>query len=117
MFSGTLRTRDRLRFGPGLEAEGKVTGVSTFNGGEPAQPGVSAGQIAKLYGLSDVRVGDRIGEDRSGPALRSQFAPPTLEAVIVPRDHSDGARLRVALDQLAEQDPLINVHQDPTGRE
>src|SRR5438874_999125 len=57
MFSGTVRNRDRLRFGPGLEAEGKVTGVSTFNGGDPGQPGVSAGQIAKLYGLSDVQVG------------------------------------------------------------
>jgi ribosomal protection tetracycline resistance protein len=35
-----------------------------------------------------------------------------LESVVVPRDSDDRARLRVALAQLAEQDPLINVRQN-----
>src|SRR6185437_3303032 len=46
-----------------------------------------------------------------------QFAPPTLETVVVPRDPRDSGPLRVALGQLAEQDPLINVRQDDVRRE
>ena len=40
------------------------------------------------------------------------FAPPTLETVVVPGETADRGALRVALDQLAEQDPLIDVRQD-----
>src|SRR6202022_302238 len=39
------------------------------------------------------------------------FAPPTLESVIEARRAGDRGPLRVALGQLAEQDPLINVRQ------
>src|SRR5206468_177496 len=40
-----------------------------------------------------------------------------LESVVVPRNPDDAARLRVALGQLAEQDPLIDVRQADGGRE
>jgi ribosomal protection tetracycline resistance protein len=49
--------------------------------------------------------------------VRREFPPPTLESVVVPRYSDDGQRLRVALEQLAEQDPLINVRQDGAGQE
>src|SRR5207244_8326508 len=45
------------------------------------------------------------------------FAPPTLETVVVPRRSSDKGALRVALAQLAEQDPLIDIHQDDARQE
>jgi ribosomal protection tetracycline resistance protein len=115
MISGTVRTRDRLSFGP--ELEGKVTAIHVFDGG-PAeqQAAVSAGEIGKLWGLNDVQIGDRIG--RAGTdATAHEFAPPTLEAVVVSRNPDDGGALRVALDQLAEQDPLIDVRQDDSPRE
>ena len=69
-----------------------------------------------LWGLTDSRIGDTIGE---APARvpDHQFAPPTLETVITPLDPGNRARLRVALDQLAEQDPLINVRQDDAVQE
>ena len=63
----------------------------------------------------------------SGSATRSatrrssaddhHFAPPTLETVVVPRHADDKGALRVALAQLAEQDPLINVRQDDARQE
>jgi ribosomal protection tetracycline resistance protein len=115
MFSGTVRTRDRLRVGPGRER--KVTAVSVFaDGSEARRASVSAGQIGKLWGLAEIQVGDAIGTPRQLPERR-QFAPPTLEAVVVPRDPCDRGALRVALAQLAEQDPLINVRQDDVRRE
>ena len=38
--------------------------------------------------------------------------PPTLESVVVPVRRDDKHTLHVALTQLAEQDPLINLRQD-----
>jgi ribosomal protection tetracycline resistance protein len=115
MFSGTVRTRDRLRFG--RDHEEKVTAISVFDQGAAVQrPAVSAGEIARLWGLGEIQIGDWIGEV-PGRAMHGEFLPPTLESVVVPLDPNDGQRLRVALAQLAEQDPLINVQQDDTRRE
>jgi ribosomal protection tetracycline resistance protein len=115
LFSGTVRTRDRVRFG--VDGEGKVTAIGVFDhGGAVQRPAVSAGQIAKVWGLAEVRIGDRIGD---GPARAAQgeFPPPTLEAVVAPVDPDDAYQLSVALEQLAEQDPLIGVRQDGERRE
>ncbi len=104
MFSGTLVTRDRVR-------EQKVTAISVFEDGEAVRrQSVGAGQIAQLWGLADVQIGDTIGDrtDRRG----HHFAPPTLESVVVPRRPGEKGALHVALAQLAEQDPLINLRQD-----
>jgi ribosomal protection tetracycline resistance protein len=52
-----------------------------------------------------------------GSGLEREFPPPTLESVVDPVDPDDRHRLRLALAQLAEQDPLINVRQDDSRRE
>ena len=116
MFSGTVRVRDRLQFG--RDEEGKVTGISVFDQGSAVQrASLSAGQIGRLWGLGDIRVGDVIGMPRTTPFERQYFAPPTLETVVVPRCPADKGSLHVALSQLADQDPLINVRQDDTRQE
>jgi ribosomal protection tetracycline resistance protein len=115
MFSGTVRTRDRLRFG--RELEDKVTAIGVFERGSVARrTSVSAGEIGKLSGLEEIQIGDWIGEVGTDGTHR-QFAPPTLESVVAAGAPDDRARLRVALGQLAEQDPLINVRQDDTVNE
>jgi len=115
MFSGTIATRDRVRFGRG--GEGKVTAIRVFAGGGDSQrSSVRAGEIARLRGLGAVQVGDGIGDSEARP-LAHEFPPPTLESVVVPVDPAAGQRLRAALGELAEQDPLINVRQDDTRRE
>jgi len=114
MFSGTVHVRDRLRLGYSLDD--KVTAVAVFDRGPAVQrQAVSAGQIGKLWGLAEARVGDRLGEAGNDAGL--QFAPPTLESAVVPCDPRDKNQLRVALGQLAEQDPLINVRQDDERQE
>jgi ribosomal protection tetracycline resistance protein len=115
MFSGTVRVRDLLRFD--RDEEGKVTGVCVFERGSAVQrASVAAGRIGRLWGLGEVRIGDAIGEPRTTPE-RYHFAPPTLEAVVVPRRPADKGALHVALTQLAEQDPLINLRQDDIRQE
>ena len=116
MFSGTLRVRDRLEFGRGTEA--KITAINVFDRGTSVQrASVCAGQIGKLWGLSDVRIGDAVGLAQQAPVDRRSFAPPTLETVIVPARPSDKGALHAVLAQLAEQDPLINLRQDDLRQE
>ena len=115
MFSGTLRIRDLLRFGG--DREGKVTALEKFDEGLAVQaPSVSAGQIGKLWGLREIQIGDRIG-DAPTDGTPQQFAPPTLESLVVARGAEDRGLLRVALAQLAEQDPLIDVRLDEASDE
>jgi ribosomal protection tetracycline resistance protein len=114
MFSGTIHTRDRLHFG--RELDDKVTAIAVFERGPAVQrQSVGAGQVGKLWGLGEIQIGDQIGEAGEGGTAH-QFPPPTLESTVI-APNGDGARLRVALGQLAEQDPLINVRQDDTGHE
>ncbi len=115
MFSGTVRIRDRVRFG--RSGERKVTAISVFAGGPAARrESVSAGEIGQLRGLAEIQVGDAVGTPRR-QAAPHQFAPPTLETVVIPRSPGDRGALRAALAQLAEQDPLIDVRQDDVRQE
>ncbi|MFF8641784.1 GTP-binding protein [Streptomyces sp. NPDC015345] len=132
VFSGTVRTRDRVDItgvtgitdgaaGDGTDGrrEGKVTAVSVFDRGTDVRRAeVRAGRIGKLWGLGDVRIGDVIGvpPKGSGPGDRF-FAPPTLETVVTPLRPADRGALHVALTQLAEQDPLIDLRQDAVRQE
>jgi ribosomal protection tetracycline resistance protein len=115
MFSGVVRTRDRLQFGQ--DGDGKVTAINVFDRGSAVKhASVAAGQIGKLWGLGDIQIGDAIGISRA-TGKRRQFPPPTLETVIVPRRPTDKVALRVALVQLTEQDPLINLRQNDVRQE
>lgn len=114
MFSGAVRTRDRLRL---RDADAKVTAISVVDGGEAvARDVVSAGEIGKLWGLGAVRIGDSIGDRELTGDRADLFPKPTLETVVVPVPPADRGALKTALSQLAEQDPLINLRQDDLGR-
>jgi ribosomal protection tetracycline resistance protein len=116
MFSGTLRTRDRLPLGDGVE--GRVTAISVFDRGAAVrEQSVAAGRIGKLWGLADIRIGDTIGVPRKSSAGEHHFSPPTLETVVEPCRPTDRGALHGALTQLAEQDPLIDLRQDETRGE
>jgi ribosomal protection tetracycline resistance protein len=109
LFSGAVTVRDRFD-------AGKVTAVRVFADGDAVQrDAVHAGEIARLWGLGEIQIGDWLGEPRRD--VDHHFAPPTFESVVEPADPADGQRLRVALNQLAEQDPLIDVRQDDTRAE
>ncbi|GAA1596798.1 MULTISPECIES: translation factor GTPase family protein [Kribbella] len=113
LFSGTASVRDRVRYG---DTDGKITALETY--GDTLGPG----QIGKLWGLPDIRIGDTISDLRNKTVTRrrivsAKFAPPTLETVVTPRRLSDKGNLQVALTQLAEQDPLINLRQDDLRQE
>ncbi|MFF4309069.1 GTP-binding protein [Streptomyces sp. NPDC001507] len=120
LFSGTLGVRDRVPFGnraaTGGRPEGRVTGLSVFEDGtDLRRDSAGAGRIVKLWGLAGIRVGDTLGQP--GRAYGHHFAPPTLETVVVPGPDTDRRALHVALTQLGEQDPLIDVRHDEVRQE
>lgn len=104
--SGTLHNRQSVQLPAGLA---RVTAIELVNGGRSqAVAMLEAGQIGRVAGLSDARIGDVVG--RQGAAVQdSYFAPPTLETRILPQSPADASGLWLALCQLAEQDPLINL--------
>ncbi|MBC6446017.1 elongation factor G [Actinokineospora xionganensis] len=116
--SGTIRARERIPFyrsslHDGVqELTGRPSAVRVYrDGAGVCDDNAPAGSIAKLWGLAEARIGDQLGssDDLPGGGL---IAPPTLETVISPESHQDRTRLFTALGRLAEQDPLINIHQD-----
>jgi ribosomal protection tetracycline resistance protein len=114
MFAGAVNVRDRLHVG---DRTGRVTAIKVFESGAAVdRASVAAGQIGKLWGLKESRVGDAIGIT-NGAGAPPAFAPPTLETVVVPVDPRQKGRLHDALAQLAEQDPLIDLRQDDTRQE
>jgi ribosomal protection tetracycline resistance protein len=113
-YGGRIAERDVL---PVLGADGrrgdaKITRIAVFDQARERMSGpLEAGRIGKVWGLADARIGDQVG---AGSVRKADhyFTAPSLETVVDPVDEADRGRLRVALDHLAEQDPLINVRQD-----
>ncbi len=94
-----------------------MTAIGVFERGSAVQrASVSAGEIAKLWGLGKVRIGDR-SEARAAPRPSTTSLRRRWRRWSFPTIPDDKARLRVALGQLAEQDPLIDVRQDDTRQE
>lgn len=107
--SGTIKARQYLDV-PGGPA--RVTGIHLFEAGRVhTVSSFHAGQIARVSGLNSVRIGDSVGANPSS-ASRAHFAPPTLETRVLAQRPSDNAALWLALNLLAEQDPLINLRRD-----
>ena len=112
-----MRTRDRLRFG--RDDERKVTAISVFDRGSAVRR-ASVARRADRQALGARRRPDRRRDRRAArptSPTRHHFAPPTLETVVVPPPTADKGALHVALAQLAEQDPLINLRQDDVRQE
>jgi len=117
--SGTLTNRQRLMLlrldaaGNHEEIEERVTGVDRFvPGASPRDQLARAGEIVALHGLRQARIGDRLGhEERANRITSGAFAPPSLESVVRPLDPGQITRMRTALEQLSEQDPLISLRQ------
>lgn len=109
--SGSLSLREVVALPKGEE---RVTGIQLYQGGrQVTAERLAAGQIGRVTGLATAVIGDRIGAG-SIAQRGAQFPPPTLETQVLPQRPVDRQALWVALGQLAEADPLINLrhHED-----
>ncbi|WP_432431556.1 GTP-binding protein [Rhizobium leguminosarum] len=107
--SGTVRLRQYLDLPKGLD---RVTAIEVFEAGR-VHGAVSfrAGQIARVSGLTGAQIGDAVGGDPLSDG-RAYFAPPTVETRVFAQRPSEKAALWLALNQMAEQDPLINLRRN-----
>lgn len=107
--SGTVRLRQYLDLPKGPE---RVTAIHLFEEGRVhGAESLRAGQIARVSGLTGGRIGDAVAGDRL-IGRQPHFAPPTLETRVLAPRLSDKAALWLALNQMAEQDPLINLRRN-----
>ncbi|MFI5732247.1 GTP-binding protein [Kribbella sp. NPDC051587] len=109
IFAGTLTARSPVDVHPadGPAYQIRPSAIDLYDdGSRRTVSSAEAGQIVALRGLKDIRIGDQLGVPAD--AVGNLFARPTLETVVTARDR---VKLFQALTQLAEQDPLIQVHQ------
>ena len=119
LFAGSVAVRQHVTlrhhhaFGEREQIEERITGIERFAAGtaRPAEA-ACAGDIARLRGLRTARIGDWIGAHETGSREITRIFPnPALESIVGPVEPGQITRLRAALEQLAEQDPLISLRQ------
>ncbi|SEP52708.1 hypothetical protein [Amycolatopsis saalfeldensis] len=75
---------------------GRASAVRVYeHGATPLEGTALAGDVARVWGLKDVHIGDQLGSPERLPA-QGFFAPPSVE-------------LYTALERLSEQDPFIGI--------
>ncbi|MCM6778615.1 TetM/TetW/TetO/TetS family tetracycline resistance ribosomal protection protein [Nocardia sp. CDC159] len=115
LFSGTLAVRDRITLhrrdfdGIVHHHSGRITALEVV--GHPAAR-LTAGNIGRITGIPDARVGDTLGAPADPDPARVPM--PTLRTTVRVRGQAP-ARLHAALRELAEQDPLLHVRVESDG--
>lgn len=119
VFSGSLHVRKYvdIQRGESQSHKEKIKKMCMFHNGTAVQTStVHSGDFCKVWGLSDIKIGDIIGE-RTDYIKDIHFAEPQMEAAIdaVPKERIHD--LYAALMELCEEDPLIKVWKDDVHNE
>ncbi|MGV9212198.1 GTP-binding protein [Micromonospora sp. RB23] len=118
-YGGQFRTRERVTAyrrepdGRTTATRGRITRLDVV-GAATDQAALTAGHIARVGGLTGVRLGDQLGSP-AGLDGRSHFPAPTLEAVVRPREASRALALHAALLDIADADPFLRTRVAPDG--
>ncbi|OOZ80693.1 tetracycline resistance protein [Bacillus cereus] len=119
VFSGNLHVRKHvdIQRDQSLPHKEKIKKMCMFHNGDAVQTStVPSGEFCKVWGLSDIKIGDIIGA-RTNYIKDIHFAEPQMEAAIdaVPKERIHD--LYAALMELCEEDPLIKVWKDDVHNE
>ena len=136
LFSGSLRERQRVTFwrrdsrGTVSELTGRIARLEVVGEqiadigwqGEANRPlngnlrasELSAGNIGRLRGFPQVRIGDLLGEWNISPFMYN-FVPPSLATIVRARQPGQEVPLHAALVSLADEDPLIQTRAIGSG--
>lgn len=115
LFSGAIANRDPVPL-RGREPVEKASQIRRVLAHRYVDMGrIGAGDIGALYGLSNVRTGDIIGES---PLLREvTLAMPLLKVQVFPKEPEQLPALVAAVRELAEEDPLLDMEWEKEERE
>ncbi|MDF2960220.1 MAG: GTP-binding protein [Paenibacillus sp.] len=108
LYGGRIQNRDMLR-NTTQELDEKVTQIRKIHAGHHEDVGVlHAGDIAAVCGLSRARIGDVIGSPASVPPGH-RLTVPLLTVQVQPAGAADYPQLVAALQELADEDPLLDL--------
>jgi ribosomal protection tetracycline resistance protein len=118
VFSGSINVREYVplqRKKSNGEVEtytDKIKKLHAFCEGKTVQSQkVETGEFCKVWGLKDVKIGDVVGE-WSDNIKYVHFADPQIETRIEARQEEENHQLYLALTELSEEDPLVQVLHD-----
>ena len=115
LFSGCIKNRDSLTV-LGSEQAQKITQIRRLNGQKAVDIGeIHSGEIGAVYGLSNIKTGDVIGQAPDRPVCK--LAVPLLQVQAYPAAEDELPALTAALQELSEEDPLLNLEWTPESRE
>ncbi|CAH1054630.1 GTP-binding protein [Paenibacillus pseudetheri] len=108
LYEGTIRNRETV-MNYTQDIQGKVTQIRKVEGGRTEDVGaLEAGDIAVIYGLSGVRIGDVLGHPEAIPA-EAKLAVPLLTVRVFWGTDMDDHKVIGALQELADEDPLLDA--------
>lgn len=109
LYNGTLRNRDVVHNAT-LDVQEKITQIRKIDLGKTEDTGLlQAGDIAAVYGMSRARIGDIIGS-ASGVPGEKKLAVPLLTVQARWSNEADYPKVVAGLQELADEDPLLDVH-------
>ena len=119
LYGGSLHTRDPVPVYDSAEdpeeklAAEKVSQIRIIRGGRFEDTGVmEAGDIAAVYGLSRIRIGDIIGQPDPSREVDAMRTEPLLLTEVTPAEPEQKDRLFEALTILSEEDPLLSLERN-----
>jgi ribosomal protection tetracycline resistance protein len=118
LFSGELHNRDTvlLRRGPDKTLEEKVTQIRRASGQKFLDTGhMSGGEIAALYGLTEAKTGDWIGEILQAERGYFNLAEPLFSVKLL--SDAPSSSLLQAIIELTDEDPLLDYYWNNDERE
>jgi ribosomal protection tetracycline resistance protein len=119
VYSGEMHVRSQVECGR-LKANDtfatKITALQAFKNGATIETSVaSGGDIVKVWGLNDCAINDYVGH-APHTERKPYLARPSLEVIVTSCAAQDAPRLYSALQQISEQDPFIEVRQNPRDK-
>ncbi|XEC95248.1 GTP-binding protein [Paenibacillus tarimensis] len=108
LYNGTVRNRDAL-FNYTQQTDEKITQIRKIDGRRSEDVGIlEAGDIAAVCGFNQVRIGDVLGSPDAVPE-ETRLAVPLLTVQVHWQSEQDYPRVVQALQELADEDPLLDL--------
>lgn len=108
LYEGTLRNRDTV-MNHSQDVQAKVTQIRKVEGGRTEDIGaLEAGDIAVVYGLAGVRIGDVLGRPDAIPQ-EAKLAVPLLTVRVFWGPDAEDHKIIAAFQELADEDPLLDT--------
>ncbi|CAM3705053.1 TetM/TetW/TetO/TetS family tetracycline resistance ribosomal protection protein [Cohnella lubricantis] len=116
LYGGTIRNRDSV-YNESRDAWDKVTQIRKVDGRKSEDVGVlEAGDIAAVYGLNRARIGDVLGTSEGVPG-EQRLAVPLLTVQVHWANEAEYPAVVAAFQELADEDPLLDLQWLPEERE